>query len=408
MVWPLGNAYHTRDEPAWFVDVYPIEARPTDLMDQMLQTIDQDILGRMLWGATAQEWLLALLIGVTVSAGLIALHRLVTWRFKRFAERTANIVDDILSVVLEKTRLYFLIAVGLYLGIVLRAIPREATLLLGKVVLVLVLLQVIRWGSSVITFYVSRYKERMLETDPGAVTTMQAVGFIGRMLLWIVVGLLALQNFGIEVTALVASLGIGGIAVALAVQNILGDLFASLSIVLDKPFVVGDFLIVDNYMGTVENVGLKTTRIRSLSGEQIVFSNSDLLNSRLRNYKRMYERRVVFGIGVVYQTPARQLARIPGMIREIVEAQEQTRFDRAHFKAFGDFALTFEVVYYVLSPDYTLYMDIQQAINLALYQRFEAEGIVFAYPTQTLYLTAEQALPVQTQPANGQAGTPEA
>ncbi len=176
--------------------------------------------------------------------------------------------------------------------------------------------------------------------------------------------LLALDNLGVDVTALVAGLGVGGIAVALAVQSILGDLFASLSIVLDKPFVIGDFIIVGDLLGTVENVGIKTTRVRSLSGEQLIFSNADLLNSRIRNYGRMYERRVVFTVGVTYDTPRHKLE---------------------------DFSLDFETVYYVQDPAYNLYMDIQQAINLELYQRFADEGIEFAYPTQTLFLAKETA-----------------
>ena len=205
-------------------------------------------------------------------------------------------------------------------------------------------------------------------------------------MLWILLFLVALDNFGADVTTLIAGLGVGGIAIALAVQNILGDLFASFSIVLDKPFIIGDFIIVGDHLGTVEYIGLKTTRLRSLSGEQLIFSNTDLLGSRIRNYKRMYERRVVFSVAVVYQTPEEKLAAIPEMIREIVEAQAQIRFDRAHFKDFGAYALNFEVVYWILSPDYNLYMDIQQTINLAIFRQFNETGIAFAYPSQTLFL----------------------
>ncbi|HEV7226556.1 MAG TPA: mechanosensitive ion channel family protein, partial [Pirellulales bacterium] len=187
-------------------------------------------------------------------------------------------------------------------------------------------------------------------------------------------------------SALVAGLGVGGIAIALAAQNVLGDLFASLSIVLDRPFILGDFIAVGDFSGAVEHIGLKTTRLRSLSGEQLVFSNADLLQSRIRNYKRMYERRIQFTFGVAYGTSRDQLTAIPGMIREAIAAHEKTRFDRAHFKSFGDSALIFEAVYYVLSPDYNLYMDIQQAINLTLLQGFAAAGIDFAFPTQTIYV----------------------
>ena len=195
-----------------------------------------------------------------------------------------------------------------------------------------------------------------------------------------------LDNLGVNITALVAGLGVGGIAVALAVQTILGDLFASLSIVVDKPFVVGDFLIVRDLLGSVEHVGLKTKRLRSLSGEQLVFSNSDLLNSRIRNYGRMYERRVAFDIGVTYQAPREKLVKIPEIIREAVEKQQKTRFDRSHFKAYGDFSLLFESVYFVLESDYNKYMDVQQAINLYIHECFETEAIEFAYLTQTVFL----------------------
>ena len=220
---------------------------------------------------------------------------------------------------------------------------------------------------------------------------MNALSFIARLVLWATILLLILDNLGVDITALVAGLGIGGVAIALAVQNILGDLFASLSIVLDKPFVLGDFVIVGDLMGSVENIGIKTTRVRSLSGEQLVFSNNDLLTSRIRNFGRMQERRVVFKLGVTYQTPAEKLEGIPGIIREAIEARDKTRFDRSHFASYGDFSLDFETVYYVLSADYNLYMDIQQAINLAIFRRFADEGIEFAYPTQTLFLEKEQA-----------------
>jgi small-conductance mechanosensitive channel len=207
------------------------------------------------------------------------------------------------------------------------------------------------------------------------------------LVVWAAVLLVLLDNLGVNITTLIAGLGVGGIAVALAAQNVLGDLFSSLSIVLDKPFVVGDFIVVGDFLGSVEHVGLKTTRLRSLSGEQVVFSNTDLLNSRIRNYGRMFERRIVSSIGVTYQTPVAKLRRIPEIIREIVEEQDRVRFDRAHFQTFADSALTFEIVYYVLTPDYNYYMDVQQNINLALFERLAAEGVEFAYPTRTVFVS---------------------
>ncbi|MGB3051563.1 MAG: mechanosensitive ion channel family protein, partial [Polyangiales bacterium] len=230
---------------------------------------------------------------------------------------------------------------------------------------------------------------RQTEEDGANRTTMNALSFIARLVLWITVFLLVIDNLGIDVTALVAGMGIGGIAIALAVQNILSDLFASLSIVLDKPFVNGDFIVVGDMAGSVEHVGIKTTRIRSISGEQLVFSNSDLLQSRVRNFGRMEQRRVVFSLGVTYQTPAEKLERIPSLIRAAIEAQDSVRFDRSHFASYGDSALNFETVYYVESSDYAQHMDILQAINLRIYRTFEDEGIEFAYPTQTLFVAKE-------------------
>jgi small-conductance mechanosensitive channel len=185
------------------------------------------------------------------------------------------------------------------------------------------------------------------------------------------------------------------------VQNILGDLFASLSIVIDKPFVAGDFIIIDDFMGSVEHVGLKTTRIRSLGGEQIVFSNSDLLKSRLRNYKRMRERRIVFKFGLTYDTPPERLEQVPGIVRRIIEGQKQVRFERAHFAAFGESSLDFEVVFWMTTPDYNAYMDVQQAINLALMRELAGIGAEFAFPTRTLLVEGPVQLEGAGRSGNG-------
>jgi small-conductance mechanosensitive channel len=198
--------------------------------------------------------------------------------------------------------------------------------------------------------------------------------------------LMVLDNFGVNITALVASLGVGGIAVALAVQNILGDLFASLSIMLDKPFELGDFIIVGDVLGSVEHIGLKTTRVRGLGGEQVVFSNGDLLKSRIHNHKRMETRRVAFVLRVAYGTSEEQLCGIPRMLREIISAKPNVDFERAHFFMWGEWSLDFEVVYHFRSPDYILHMDAQQDIFLEIYRRFEEEGIRFAHPMSIVRL----------------------
>ena len=232
--------------------------------------------------------------------------------------------------------------------------------------------------------WVNRRKQHSTAEDRAALSSLGIISFIASVLIWSLVLLLTLDNLGVNITALVAGLGIGGVAVALALQNVLGDLFASLSIALDRPFVVGDFLAIDNFLGSVEYIGIKTTRLRSLDGEQIILSNSDILKSRVRNYGRMVERRVQFMIRTAYTTPVELIERIPQVIREAIEAQKQTRFDRSHFLRHGESALEFETVYIVLSADYNRFMDIQQAINLRIHRKFQEMGVDFAIPVQKL------------------------
>jgi small-conductance mechanosensitive channel len=269
---------------------------------------------------------------------------------------------------------------------------------------ILALFQAGLLGNAVLAVALAQGKVPGEEKDPPAATTLSVLRFIGRLVIWSIVVLLALDNLGVNVTGLLAGLGVGGIAVALALQNILGDLFASLSVTLDKPFVVGDFIVVGEFMGTIEYVGWKTTRVRSLSGEQLVFANTDLLTSRIRNFKRMSERRVVFTLGVLYGTPTELVERIPAMLEEAVTKEPATRFERAHFKGFGDSALLFECVYHVLAPEYAVYMDTQQSINLTLLRRFRETGIEFAFPTRTVYLEGGALL--QQSAAPGERGRP--
>ncbi len=349
------------------------------------------ILAYTFYGNSLSTWALAVLLGLVILAALFFLRRLVLRTLTGFSRRTATEFDDIAAAVLASTHGFFLFALALLAAIQVLVLPGSVGLVVRGIASLATLLQLALWGNTAIGAFLHRYTTQRLEEDAAAATTMRFVGFLLRLSLWVIIGLVALDTAGIDITALIAGLGVGGIAVALAVQNILGDLFASLSIVLDKPFVLGDFIIVGDMMGTVEHIGLKTTRIRSLSGEQLVFSNNDLLSSRIRNYKRMQERRIVFSFGVVYQTPPDQLEQIPTLVREAVEHQENTRLDRVHFARFGGSSLDFEVVYYMLVPDYNSYMDTQQAINLELFRRFATLGIEFAYPTQTLYVAHEDA-----------------
>ena len=346
----------------------------------------RNFLTHTFFGNTLESWLIAGAVAVLSFAALKILQRLVLLRLTSVADKTETIIDDVVLEIVGRTRLLFLAITALYIGSQNLSFAPQREHVINTVMVLALLLQGSMWATGGVTFWVNSVVRRRRSDDAASATSLSALGFFAKFLLWSITTLLILENLGVNITALVAGLGIGGIAVALALQNVLSDLFASLSIVLDKPFAIGDFVIVDDYMGTVEHVGLKTTRVRSLSGEQVIFSNADLLKSRIRNFKRMYERRVVFTIGVKYDTGSEKLSRIGFMLREIVHAQPKTRFDRAHFKEYGDSALAFEVVYYVLSPDYNLYMDIQQAINLEVYRKFEAEGIEFAFPTRTLYV----------------------
>lgn len=366
------------------MDGDPIQDWWTGLAQPWLESFS---LESRLFGAAIRTWLLALAVFAATFFALWIVNAVVRRRAKWLAERTGSPWAHGVVDILKTTRFWFLLAMAIFFASLLIFEPgSKPRNVLEKAAIVALVLQAAIWGNVLITYLIARYMKERLETDAASVTTMTAIGFLGKLALWALAVLMILSNVGVEVTALIAGLGIGGAALALASQNILADLFASLSIVLDKPFVLGDFITVGDMMGTVENVGLKTTRIRSLSGEQLVFPNGDLLQKPIRNFKRMQQRRVVFSLGVTYETPRDRLAAVPGILREAVEARQPTRFDRAHFQKYGDSALIFEVVYFVLSADYNQYMDIQQQINFTIMDRFAELGIAFAYPTQTLYV----------------------
>lgn len=348
-----------------------------------------EFLNDVIAGNSVLEWLIAAGIAFLVLGGLVVVRTFVVRQLRRLSDRTDNELDDLAAAILQRTHFIFLLALAVVAGAQALVLSDRVSGVIHALAVVATLFQIGFWGNAAIQVGLGRYTTRRMEEDAAAATTVRFLGFLLRLALWVLVALVALDTAGVDITALVAGVGIGGIAVALAMQNVLGDLFASLSIVLDKPFVIGDFIIVGEMMGTVEHIGMKTTRVRSLGGEQLIFSNNDLLNSRIRNYKRMAERRIVFEFGVTYQTPREQLAEIPELVREIIEGLENTRFDRAHFASYGDSSLDFEVVYYMLVPDYNAYMDTQQEINLEIFGRFEERGIDFAYPTRTVYIEGD-------------------
>jgi small-conductance mechanosensitive channel len=354
----------------------------------------------VVWNNAISEWLTAM--GILV-AGVIILW-LVRWWVSRYLPEPDHSGEGgaagIAAAILRRTLMPFIVILSAVAGLQVLELPKNLSVWISSIAMAALIIQVTLWANGVVDISLVKLRRRISRENAERETTLRAAGFLAKLLLGALALLLILDNIpGVEITPLLASLGVAGIAVALAVQNILADLFASLSILLDKPFVIGDFIIVDNYLGTVVHIGLKTTRLKSLSGEQLIFSNNDLLKSRLRNYQRMQERRVVFPFGVTYQTPYEKLEQIPITIKQIIEDQDMVRFDRAHFQAYGKFALEFEVVYYVLGADYNLYMDKNQAILLAIFRAFEKAGIGFAYPTQTLYLKD-----VHTSSGSGSAG----
>lgn len=332
------------------------------------------------------RWLLSLGIAALSFIILLVLRKIIANYVERHAKKTATGLDDFIVELIRKTHAFFLLLLSVVVGSYFLALSPAVTAILQKIAVLSFLGQALVWGNSVLKYGIEHAVAKYRKDNASEATTVVALGYVGKAVLWSVILLLALDNLGVNINTLIAGLGIGGIAIALALQGILGDLLASLSVVLDKPFVLGDFIIIDNYLGTVERIGIKTTRIRSLSGEQIVFSNADLLKSRIRNYKRMYERRVEFRFGIVYETPVHKLREIKAIVKTIIQSKEKTRFDRVHFKEYGDSGLIYEAVYYVLDPDYNVYMDIHESINLDIFSRFSEEAIAFAYPTRTVII----------------------
>lgn len=348
----------------------------------------ESLLELSFYGNSLSDWGLSLLILLGALIGLRLLQAVGFKHIKNLANRAHVPVAGLVLDSLQKTKFVVLLLIAVYAGSVGLTLPEKTEKIISSAAIIALLLQIGLWTTGFLDSWLKCYRDRqMAAANAAAATSVSAIGFVLKVAVWACIALLILDNLGVNITALVAGLGIGGIAVALAVQNILGDLFASLTIVLDKPFVIGDFLnLGPEFMGHVEYIGLKTTRLRSLSGEQIIISNSDLLASRIRNFGRLYERRALIILGVTYQTPREKLKKIPQIIREAIESQTKTRFDRAHFKAFGAYSIDFEYVYYVLASEYNTYMDTNQTISMIIHERFEQEGIEFAYPTQTLFV----------------------
>jgi len=321
--------------------------------------------------------------------GIIAvkiLQLVLIKRMEKWAKKTETKLDDFLITLVKKIALPLAYIAVLYMSIKTLTLPpglNKGVEFLGMGILTVL---TVRLVLALIGYGFAIYKMKR-GGDEALERSLKGILGITKLIIWGIAIVFFLDNLGFKISAVIAGLGIGGVAIALAAQAILGDLFSYFSIIFDRPFEIGDFIIIGDYLGCVEYVGIKTTRIRSLGGEQLIFSNTDLTNSRVRNYKRMEKRRVVFKLGVVYQTPLEKLKEIPKVIEKVIKGVKDTGFDRAHFFSYADFSLVFEVVYYVMSGNYNKYMDVQQEINFRIHEEFTKMGVEFAYPTQTVYVS---------------------
>jgi small-conductance mechanosensitive channel len=346
----------------------------------------QEFLQREFYHNRISEYLLCLAILVGGLLAVRGVEALVLRRLKAWAEKTPTHFDNFLVDRIHRTG-----APLAYLGIVqasLRVLTLSPRLerIIDMLGIVLLTLIGIVFTVALIRYGFEEYLRKRGESAPQD-RALKGVVSLSKAIVWITGILFLLDNLGFKISTVVAGLGIGGIAIALAAQAILGDLFGYFVILFDHPFEIGDFVVVGDHMGVIERFGIKTTRIASLGGEQIIVSNKDLTDSRVRNYKRMAKRRVAFRLGVTYQTPAERLREIPGIVADVFREIEGTTLDRVHFFSYGDFSLIYEIVYYVDGNDYAKYMEVQQMANLRIYEEFEKRKIEFAYPTQTLYLT---------------------
>ncbi|MCR4279290.1 MAG: mechanosensitive ion channel family protein [Candidatus Zambryskibacteria bacterium] len=343
-----------------------------------------EILNYSLGQNTVYDYLTLILVFAALLLVFKIFHDVVLSKLGRIAERTKTDLDETFVEILKNLRPPFYIFLSFYFALKFVVIPDFLQSVFDLILVIWVVYQVVRSLAVFVDYAAGKYKLR--EENEGTKAAITLIGRIVKGILWVVAILFALSNLGVNVTSLMAGLGIGGIAVALALQSVLSDLFSSFSIYFDKPFVPGDFIIVGSDMGVVENIGIKTTRIRALQGEEIVISNQELTSTRVHNFKKLQERRVVFSFGVVYGTSTAELKKIPGAIKKIIDSVDLVRFDRAHFFSFGESSLDFEVVYYLQSSDYNEYMDIHQKILLKIKDALEKQDVSIAFPTRTVHL----------------------
>jgi small-conductance mechanosensitive channel len=344
----------------------------------------------LLLGIPATDWLIAGVVGVIVWASLWILRDLIASRYKKYSTARNPTLFRLIGYVIGNTTQVLFFAVALDAAQESLTLPDKVQRVVSNTVMILILVQIGLWAGRCVRFYLEM-KERERGADRVFSGSLDIINFVARVLIWSLLILLALDNLGVNITALLAGLGVGGVAVALALQNVLGDLFASLSIALDKPFVIGDSLVIDTFIGKVEHIGIKTTRLRSESGEQIILSNADILKSRVRNFGRLSQQRILATIRLGFDTPTDKLKALPQLLEKVVHEHPQARFERCHLKTLGESAFQFELSYFVQQPAVNPILDLQQAVNFRIIDELRGLGLEFAYPAQFVYVDEHRA-----------------
>lgn len=346
----------------------------------------RNILNRVYFENTVLDYFIALGIFIIALIAVKIFSIIILKRLKIWSERTETNFDDFVISQVEKSAIPILYIASIFPAKNYLTVKPSVDLILNGILITIITFYAIRTLIAFLNYSIQVYSTRR---DPAGVASMKGISTFISIFVWGLGLVFLLDNLGFEVSAVIAGLGIGGIAIALAAQAVLGDLFSYFVIFFDKPFQIGDFIIVDNKMGTIEKIGIKTTRVRSLSGEEIIFPNNDLTGSRVHNYKKMEKRRIEYKFGVAYQTEYAKVKEIPDIVKAIITSMSDVVLDRVHLKEFGAYSLNYEVIFIMQTADYNKYMDTQQEINFRLHQEFEKRGIQFAYPTQTLYVHNE-------------------
>ena len=373
-------------------------------MNELREWAEMDVGGSPLW-----RWALGVGVAVLVFLVLLTVRRLLVGRLTKVVARAREAsgadaaehtrLNDFVLEPIKATRGFFLFVLSLYIGTLVSPLPDHVHHAIDRAMVLGALIQLGLLAQNLVGTVSGRWLSK--RDAVGSATLAAGMRFAARVVIWAAILLMVLSNLGVEISALIAGLGVGSVAAALAVQNILGDLFASLALYFDRPFDIGDTIKVNDDVGTVLKIGLRSTRVQSIQGEEIIFPNTVLLQNRIHNFRRMTERRVILQVGVLYGTSADQIAAGATLIKEAIETVEGVRFERAHFKGFGASSLDFEALYWIQSREYVDYMERQQSVNLEVMRRFEKAGLDFAFPTRTLHI---ESLPQALSDALGKNG----